>query len=44
MTKFKNFDKTNLKALRAEMQAILEKYGVASNLQIEVGNMKFSEA
>lgn len=44
MTKFKNFDKTNLKALRAEMQAVLEKYGVASNLEIEVGNMKFSEA
>jgi hypothetical protein len=44
MTKFKSFDKTNLKALRAEMQAVLEKYGVASNLEINVGNMKFSEA
>jgi endonuclease V-like protein UPF0215 family len=44
MTKFKSFDKTNLKALRAEMQAVLEKYGVASNLEITVGNMKFSEA
>ena len=44
MTNFKNFDKTNLKALRAEMQAVLEKYGIASNLEIEVGNMKFSSA
>lgn len=42
--KFSKFDRTNLKALRAEMQAVLEKYGVASNLEIEVGNMKFSEA
>jgi len=42
--KFSNFDRQNLKALRAEMQAVLEKYGVASNLEIEVGNMKFSEA
>lgn len=44
MTKFSKFDKTNLKALRAEMQAVLEKYGVSSNLEITVGNMKFSEA
>jgi uncharacterized protein YejL (UPF0352 family) len=43
MTKFAKFDRANLKALRAEMQAVLEKYGVASNLEIEVGNMKFSE-
>ena len=44
MTKFAKFDKANLKALRAEMQAVLEKYGVASNLEFEVGNMRFSEA
>lgn len=44
MTKFAKFDKTNLKALRAEMQAVLEKYGVKTNLDIQVGNMKFSEA
>jgi hypothetical protein len=42
--KFSKFDRANLKALRAEMQAVLEKYGVASNLEITVGNMKFSEA
>ena len=42
--KFSKFDKTNLKDLRAEMQALLSKYGVDSNLEIEVGNMKFSEA
>lgn len=44
MTKFAKFDKANLKALRAEMQAVLEKYGVASNIDFEVGNMRFSEA
>ena len=26
------------------MQAVLEKYGVPSNLEFEVGNMKFSDA
>ena len=44
MTKFAKFDKANLKSLRAEMQAVLEKYGMSSNLEIEVGNMRFSEA
>lgn len=44
MTKFAKFDKTSLKALRAEMQAVLEKYGVDANVNFEVGNMKFSEA
>ena len=44
MTKFAKFDRKNLTALRAEMQALLSKYGVESNLEIEVGNMKFSEA
>lgn len=44
MTKFAKFDRATLKALRAEMQEVLEKYGVKSNLEIEVGNMKFSEA
>jgi uncharacterized protein YejL (UPF0352 family) len=43
MTKFAKFDKTTLKALRAEMQAVLEKYGANSNLEFSVGNMKFSE-
>lgn len=44
MTKFAKFDKANLKALRSEMQAVLEKYGMASNLEFNVGNMRFSEA
>jgi hypothetical protein len=44
MTKFAKFDKTNLKSLRAEMQALLNKYGVDANLEFKVGNMKFSEA
>jgi uncharacterized protein YejL (UPF0352 family) len=42
--KFAKFDRQNLNSLRAEMQAVLEKYGVASNLEITVGNMKFSES
>jgi hypothetical protein len=44
MTKFAQFDKTSLKALRIEMQALLNKYGVDSNVEFEVGNMKFSAA
>jgi hypothetical protein len=40
--KFSKFDRTNLNALRAEMAALLNKYGVDSNLEFEVGNMKFS--
>jgi len=42
--KFASFDKNNLNALRSEMQAVLEKYGVSANLEIEVGNMRFSSA
>lgn len=44
MTKFAQFDKANLKALRNEMQALLNKYGVDANLTFEVGNMSFSSA
>ncbi len=44
MTTFAKFDKTNLKALRDEMNAVLAKYGVAANLDFSVGNMSFSEA
>jgi uncharacterized protein YejL (UPF0352 family) len=44
MTTFSKFDKTNLKALRDEMNAVLAKYGVTANLDISVGNMSFSEA
>jgi hypothetical protein len=43
MTKFSKFDRANLKALRDEMDEILKKYGVDANLDISVGNMKFSE-
>lgn len=42
MTKFASFDKKNLSSLRAEMSAVLQKYGVDSNLDIDVGNMRFS--
>jgi len=43
MTTFSKFDKTNLKALRNEMNAVLAKYGVTANLDFSVGNMSFSE-
>lgn len=43
MTQFSKFDRSNLKALRDEMNALLSKYGVDANLDISVGNMKFSE-
>ena len=41
MTEFKGFNKTHLYALRAEMQAVLEKYCIDSSLEFEVGNMEF---
>jgi len=44
MTKFAKFDSKNLNNLRAEMSALLSKYGINSNLEFEVGNMKFTEA
>ena len=44
MTKIAKFDKNSLKALRAEMQNLLNKYGVDSNIEFNVGNMKFSES
>ena len=45
MMKFTNkFDRTNLKALRIEMQDVMNKYGVKSNLEIHVGNMSFGDA
>ena len=36
------FDKVTLKALRSEMQAVLDKFG--ANIEFEVGNMRFSDA
>ena len=44
MIKFEKFDRKNLQALRTEMEAVLAKYGVDSNLQFEVGQMKFSDS
>ena len=34
MTKFAQFDKATLKALRAEMQEVMNKYAVKANLEI----------
>lgn len=44
MNKIEKFDKNTLKALRAEMQSLLTKYGVGSNIEFNVGNMKFRES
>lgn len=41
--KFKNFDRKNLNNLRDEMQVVLAKYGVSSNLQFAVGRMAFTD-
>jgi len=43
MTKFNKFDRKSLKNLRDEMDAVLAKYGASANLDITVGNMKFSD-
>ena len=42
--KIQSFDKATLKALRSEMQAVLEKYGSKANVSFEVGNMRFSDS
>lgn len=42
--KVTQFNKDTLRAIRSEMEAVLEKYGAKSNLQFEVGNMRFSDA
>lgn len=43
-TTFQNFNRKNLSELRAEMAQVLQKYGVDANLDISVGNMRFSDA
>ena len=37
------FDQPTLRNLRVEMQALIEAYGVKTNLEITVGNMSFSD-
>ena len=44
MTKFVQFDKATLNALRSEMQSVMDKYAVKANLDINVGNMRYSDA
>lgn len=44
MTKVTKFDKPTLRNLRNEMQALLDAYGVKTNLEILVGNMSYSDA
>ena len=42
MKKVTKFDKPTLKALRVEMQNVLDKFG--ANLEFEIGNIKFVSA
>lgn len=44
MTTFTKFDRNNLMTLRSEMDALLAKYGVDANLNMEIGSMRFSDA
>lgn len=44
MNKIAKFDRDSLKTLRAEMQALLSKYSIDTNIEFSVGNMKFSDA
>lgn len=44
VTQFAQFDKKTLKALRSEMQEVLNKYAVNANLDVNVGNMSYSDA
>ena len=44
MAKIQSFDKATLRALRSEMEAVLEKYGKKAGVQFTVGNMRFSDA
>ena len=43
MTKIIKFDRNSLKVFRAEMQNLLNKYGIGSNVEFVIGNMKFSD-
>jgi hypothetical protein len=38
----KKFDKTNLKTVREDLNAILSKYAKENNLEIKLGNISFS--
>ena len=44
MTKFTSFDRTSLKALQADLEAVLDAYAAKSNLQFDFGGIRFSEA
>ena len=39
---YSTFDKKTLGQLRKELNAVLEKFGADSNIELSVGNMKFS--
>lgn len=42
MTTFTAFDKNACRTLRAEMQAVLDKYAASTGIEIHVGNMRFT--
>lgn len=43
MTKYTKIDRKNIDGIRKEMQAVLDKYGLDSNMEISIGNIKFSD-
>ena len=42
--KIKQFDKATLKAVRADINAVLTKYGVSSGMDFELGSIRFTSA
>jgi hypothetical protein len=40
--KVNSFDRATVRALRDELNLVLNKYGTASNLEFKIGNMRFS--
>ena len=42
--KIQNFDRQTLKSLRAEMEAVLAKYGNKAGVEFDIGNISFSDA
>lgn len=44
MTNYAEFNRATLTQLRNELNAVLKKYSAETNLELSVGNMKFSSA
>lgn len=42
MAAFNSFDRQNVDQLRAELSAVLERYGVDANLEFKLGSIRYS--